>query len=505
MAIAALVLPLFLVHYFPSGDGPAHVLNASLLNRMLFQHDAQLENWFTLNPVVVPNWSGHLVLMGLLTFLPGPTAERVLIAIYVVSFLLAFRFMLQGVSSDTQGLEFLALPLVYNLHVYWGFYNFCLSLSVYLLILGVLFRYGRAWTKARLTLLAALALLLYLSHPLMFLFAVLTVVLLTLVRDRNIPDAIRSLRLPLLSFLPSALLYLDYALFRVKRAESIVEWPSLRYSASLLLTLSPLSPFGGAERYLALGLAAFLFVFTAVRLWQLRDRWPAPELLCLALVGALSVFLMPVTASGGMMITPRLVYLPLFALIAWLAARPIPAPWPRVASVLGIVIAVGMQLLRVPVYRNYDRQLSELMDSLTPRVHSGELYAQDSGSALGPLTNSGSPLAPDISPHSIAFLGVSNQAMILSNYEAEQDHFPLLFRPGIDPYVHILRYLGSSSAPPGSISQVDAFLFWCNSAGRGNCSTDQLGPAFQVEKLAEGPDGARWFVRKPASSAHNQP
>ncbi|MGP0073338.1 MAG: hypothetical protein ACLPWF_15580 [Bryobacteraceae bacterium] len=482
------------------------MLNASLLNRILFQHDAQLGTWYTLNPVVVPNWTGHLILMALVPLLSGPLAERVLIAIYVVSLPLAFRFMLRGLMRDTQGLEFLALPLVYNMHVYWGFYNFCLSLSIYLLLVGVFFRWSHAWTRARLISLAGLALLLYLSHPLMFLFAVLTVTLVTLVRHRTrVSDGIAALWLPAIAFVPSALLYLDYALFRSKRAESILAWPSLRYSASLLFTLAPLNVFGGPERYLTLGFAAFLFGLAGVRLWQLRKKWPAPELLCLTLVGALSVFLMPVTASGGTMITPRLVYLPVFALIAWLAVARIPAPWPGVILVLGMGIAAGIQLARIPIYRNYDRELTELIHSLAPRVHSGDQIAQGNGPAIGPITNSGKKYVPDISPNAIAFLGVDERAMILSNYEAEQDHFPLIFRPDRDPYVQFLQALSGPSRPPeASLSQVDAILFWCNSAGQGNCSTDQLGAAFQREKLAAGPSAARWFVRKTAS-ARDQP
>lgn len=37
---------------------------------------------------------------------------------------------------------------------------------------------------------------------------------------------------------------------------------------------------------------------------------------------------------------------------------------------------------RVPIHRNYGRELTEPVNSLAPRVHTGELYAQDSGDTL---------------------------------------------------------------------------------------------------------------------------
>jgi hypothetical protein len=503
VAIVALLMPLVLVHYFPSADGPSHVLNASLLNRMLFQGDPQLKDWFTLNPVAVPNWSGHLILMVLLPILSGPVAERVLVGIYVLGFLLAFRYMLRGLARETQGWEFMALPLVYNMHLYWGFYNFCLSLAAYLFLLGFFLRHEGAWNRVRVALLACLALLLYLSHGLMFLFGLLTVILLPLVRRRSdLSGAFRAMCIPALAFLPAVLLYIDFALFRVRRADSIVEWPQLRYSASLLFSLSPLASFVGPERLLAAAYALLVYGLVALRLWQLRHKWPAPELLCLALVGALSVFLMPVTASGGTMITPRLVYLPVFVLIGWLVCAPIPRPWPLVGAALSIAIAASMQLVRIPLYRVYDREMTQLSASLTPQVHPAGLYAEDTGKLIGPLTNSGRSSAPDISPSALAFLGVSKKAMILSNYEAHQDHFPLLFRQERDPYDHIIRYLAESSTPSNtSFQQVDGFLFWCNSRGLGMCATDRLGDFFQLQKLPGAPQEARWFARSTSGSA----
>lgn len=499
LAAAGLLTPLMLFHYFPSVDGGAHVLNASLLNRLIFENDSAVRDWYTLNPVVVPNLSGHLLLMGLLPFLPAHAAERMLIAIYVLVFLFAFRYLLRAVATETQGLEFLSLPLVYNVHVFWGFYNFCLGLAVYLILVGFVLRHNHAWTAVRGIVLAVLALLLYLSHGLVFLFALFTVLFLAVWgRASNIPRTLRSLLIPGLAFLPSLILAANFFSSGVPRAERIAAWPSFRYSASLLFTLSPLAAFGLGERLLAALFALLIYGLVAFRLWRLRGNWCSPELLLVAVVGMAGVFLFPVEAFGGTMITPRLVYFPVFLLIAWLATRPIPTAWRNVAIGVSLLVAGGMQLLRMPIYQRYDNELRQLNDSLEPYIRSNGVYAEVPGNITGPLTNAGRPSLPDISPNALVYQGISKRAMILSNYEAVLDHFPLLFRYGRDP-----RAMFEGNEPHVEMTEsrlgqipIDGLLAWCNLSGRGNCAENPFGEHYQRDLTFRRPPEARWFVRR---------
>jgi hypothetical protein len=499
LAVVLLLTPVFVFHYFPSVDGPAHVLNASLLNRLLFHPDAQLQAWYRWNPVVVPNWLDHLLLMALLPFLSGPLAERVVIAVYAVTFVFAFRYALRGVARDTQGLEFLALPLVFNMHVYWGFYNFCLSLAVFLVILGFLLRTDGDWTMLRTGILAALALVLYISHGLMFLFGLMTALLYSVLRHRFNPRAAVGSAVHVSgAFLPGLALFLYYYFFRVLRAETVTEWPSLRYATSLVVTLSPMVAFSRTERFLSALYALMLYGLVALRLWQLRSRWDRPELLLIGLAGVASVFVLPVTASGGTMTTPRLVYFPVFLLVMWLAAVPMPSGWTLVAATMSFMIAGGLQLARWPAYRAYDREIGQLQASLKKQVRPGGLYLEYPGDTLGPFTTGGRISQPDVSPSALCYLGVSTKAFILSNYEGDMDHFPLLFRSNRNPYRHLFQKDGEPLA--GALDRqwdtvrIDGVLSWCNQLDKGVCETNPLGDSYSATPLSNGPPEARFFV-----------
>jgi hypothetical protein len=508
-AVATLLLPPLLVRHFPSADGPAHVLNASLLNRLIFQHDVSVRAWYVLNPVVVPNWSGHALLMLLVSILPGPNAERALIAMYSVTFLLAFRYMLRGVSIQTRGLELLALPLVYNMHLYWGFYSFCLSLVFYLFLLGYVLRSERIWTIRHLFLLASLAMLLYLSHGLGFLFGLMAAAMLAVAGEHQFfTSRLREGLRVGLAFLPGIFLLAIYLGSPGAREGSLTEWPRLRYAASTLATMAPIAPFGGIERVLAGLYAIGLYGLVALRVLQVGRNSRRPELLLLALLGGAAVFALPVTTSGGTMVTPRLVYFPAFALSAWLAANSIPRQWAVVIAALSVAVAVGFQLNRLSLYRAYDRDLTQLTASLRDQLRPGGVYVEYTADTLGPLTNAGRLSSPDLSPSALCFFGVSTHNIILSNYEAHQGHFPLLFRRERDPF---RLYFREGKLQPAAIEQgatgsaVDGIIGWCNSNGKGMCESTPFHSCYRRAALPQGPPEGRWFLRHSCPSDESAP
>lgn len=502
LAVIAALTPLIAFSFFPSADGPAHVLNASLLRRLLLEHDPLVSSWYTLNPVVVPNWSGHLLLMGLLSATAGPVAERLLIALYLISFLLAFRYAIRAVTLETRGLEFIGFAFIYNMHVYWGFYNFCLSLGILLWILGYVLRHEISWSARDTLRLTFLAILLYLSHGLMFLFCLMTLFLVSAVKHwGDWPVAFKRGLSFLLSFSFPLALFVHYYLFRVNKSQDVTEWPTIRYSASLLGTLSPLSAFDSSERYLPLVFSVAIYGSLALRMWQLRGKWRTPELLVVFLFGVFSVFAFPVTTSGGTMTTPRLIYLPAFAAILWLAANSLPKQWSLGLAFLSLTVCFALQWQRLPLYRAYDSEMTTLMSSLSGRLQPGGVYWQNSGKTLGPFTNSGNISLPDLSSASLCFLGVSTGAATISNYEAAQDHFPLLFVKGKDPYKNFYEgsnfnpdLLSESRAEKGSI---DGVLLWCHPNESSSCDAGTLTRRYIPQPLSNAPNQARWFVRKP--------
>lgn len=86
------LVPLWAFEYFPSQDGPAHLYNASIIDNYAREEFAFYREFYTLEHRWGVNWLIHLILAGLLELFPLLTAEKVLLTIYAVLFMLALRW-----------------------------------------------------------------------------------------------------------------------------------------------------------------------------------------------------------------------------------------------------------------------------------------------------------------------------------------------------------------------------------------------------------------------------
>src|SRR4030095_13508004 len=80
------VVPLLFLPYFPNSDGPAHAANAVLLNRYHGPEGALYRQYVTLREAPPPTLAGHLILAGLVRFVPASLADKILAAILIVAF-----------------------------------------------------------------------------------------------------------------------------------------------------------------------------------------------------------------------------------------------------------------------------------------------------------------------------------------------------------------------------------------------------------------------------------
>src|SRR4051794_12779606 len=91
--LAAFLAPVWLLDYFPTQDGPAHLYNAWLL-RDFVRPDSPFREFFEVRTEPVPNWFIQVLLMGLYTVVPPLVAQKVLVSLYVVLFAHGFdRFL----------------------------------------------------------------------------------------------------------------------------------------------------------------------------------------------------------------------------------------------------------------------------------------------------------------------------------------------------------------------------------------------------------------------------
>jgi hypothetical protein len=125
--------PVLSVTYFPSLDGPAHLYNADLIQSILFEKDSFVADYFSFHREPVPNWTGHLLLMFLGFFFSALWTQKIFLIVLISALPLAFRALMKTAQPAHHWFSWLVFPFVYSFVFYLGFYNFLLGL-VFLMI-----------------------------------------------------------------------------------------------------------------------------------------------------------------------------------------------------------------------------------------------------------------------------------------------------------------------------------------------------------------------------------
>jgi hypothetical protein len=322
------LLPIWSFKYFPSQDGPAHINNANILREYHRPDRPIFREYYVLNKNFEPNWFGHLVLAGLMSFLPMLVAEKILLSGYVILLPISIRYVLRTIRPDAGFLAVLAFPFVYNYTFHMGFYNFSCGLVMYFFVVGYWLKYYDGLTFRRTMVLAILALVLYSCHPLPLVTAYVMVILFTAwlmfldlaqqIRQRQFNFRVlcsalwRRTLAPLCAFLPTFVLTATFLLQKgvvdtsafpgTSRAERLFSFVASRighfYSTILdraerLYHLNSLISYDAREGWFS---TALVWLFVAVLIYLLvllqvarhrRNRWDG---LLLVVVGYVVIY-----------------------------------------------------------------------------------------------------------------------------------------------------------------------------------------------------------------------
>ena len=432
-AVVANLLPVVWFSHLPSGDGPAHVYNASLIGRYLFHPADPVRTFLQFNWSLPPNLLTHGLLATLMAVMSPHVAERVFVALYVVLLPFALRYAMRGGTRETGGVEFLGLVAVFNYHFHWGFYNFIAGLVAYLFALGYWLRLReRPPTWRRLTVMATLVCVAYFCHPVPLVEFWLTAGALYAIDARRTRSwRLGEIRQLMLASTPAGCLYLHYLMARAAGPSVPVEWPPVRFAGSVLVKLFPLSTFTPVERLSALSLSATIAA-AAAWAWSMKatDR-NARGLFCASALVALAVFAAPMQAAGGTLITTRLVYFPLFLSLIWLATVKWPASWAAGFAAAGIGFTVIGLVSRWPIYERYDQRMTSFLDMASSRDGGALEFFKNAGNGIAvTLDKSGTPA---LSAGAWGYVAANRRSVLLSDYEAGLDYFPFIYRAGVTP------------------------------------------------------------------------
>jgi putative flippase GtrA len=456
------VLPIWLVRWFPTQDGPLHVENVLALLR--HASSPLLQHWYEANWGAQPNWLTQAVFAGLLAVVSPVVAEKVVLSAYTVLFALAFRAALpRGTRGWWAGLA--AFPFVHAFPFHMGFWNFCYGFALAFLAFGFWNRTRGRLGPARFAGLAGLAVLLFLAHTVALAGALVAIgaalawrAAVSLRRARGAPARRRRvLRAYLargagvaLAAGPALALTLVWIAAHRSQVSGRIPLPELAAKLAVgyaLVSIDRLEIFLGAAVTLTLFVGVVhLWLARAGRGPRLRpyDGWLLAALAFVALY-----FGVPDVVAAGAHVSDRFALFALVSTALWIGSGAAPRrSHVRVAAALAAiaVVALGVRFAK-------QRKLSGYLDeyvSAASAVGDGHVLLPIAVSPAGPRDAHGWRLGYRVKPflHATGWIVAAHGGVDLKNSQANTDHCPVKFQPGRNPIVNIAGTLGQMEGMP---------------------------------------------------------
>lgn len=414
-------------------DGPAHLHNSHLINILLSDENEFVSNYLQLNPVLVPNWTGHALMAFMLLFLPAVSVEKILASMLAIALPYSFRtLMKKGANKSGIAMSYFIFPFTYSLTFLLGFYNY--TIGVILLFLGIKFWLNNRkniadWQKC--IALACISLLLYFSHIIPFLVFYLFVALHETVYLYYKKSSVKALfKKVLVLLLASTASFVFLYSFMQFRSSVEKEYLFLDFSTLLdwMVDLRALIVFNTAEEApftsiifyailaLSIGLAVkILYKKAKLTVPKTENIFPKRAAYFLAFLAFFAMFfLLPDNDGVGGEIIPRIQWLMFAFLLLFLSNFEFPNS--LLFPVLTLVFFAHFQL------NSYYYETQENRGKFALKVL--EMEKSIPPKTLVHVVNLGGNWTYS---HFSNLLGINEEVVLLKNYEADRDYFPLVW------------------------------------------------------------------------------
>jgi putative flippase GtrA len=462
-AVLALhVLPIWLVRWFPTQDGPLHVENVLALLRV--SGSPLLQAWYVPNWGAQPNWLTQGLLAALLTAASPVVAEKLVLTGYTVLFPLAFRTLLpRGPRGWWAALA--AFPFVHGFPFHMGFWNFSYGMALALLAAGLWGRWRGRLTGARGLVFAGLSVLLFVAHSVAFAGALVGVGGLlagragvSLARARRRPARrarvvrayARRAAGALAAASPGLVLVATWIL--AHSGEASARFPL----GELVVKLAAGYAMVSIDRRELLPAALVVAVLGAAALHALLARRgeprrlrPADGWLVAAAAFAALYLAVPDVVAAGAHVSDRLALFTLVALAAWIVT----GGAPRAAARRAALALAALAVVALGIRWDKQRELSSLLEeylSAEAVIPADRVLLPVAISPHGPRDAAGRRLGYRIKPflHATGWLVAEKGGVDLKNSQAVTNHCPVRFPPGRNPFRRFGGTLGRMEGVP---------------------------------------------------------
>jgi len=461
------VLPIWVFKYFPSQDGPCHIYNSFIL-RHYNDPNYRFNEFYEINKRPIPNWTSHAFMMLLMYLVPPLIAEKILLTVYIVIMAVGILYLLNVVGKARTPLAFIGLPFIYNYLLLMGFYNFALSVALFIISIGYWWKNFQTFNIKNVAILAFLLVMLYFCHAVSLVLALLSIAgmaILNLIFTKSPFSKWKQALLSLLCTLPAAGLLLYYTKFNSGSDPGSWQlnelWQYFIRNESLAYYSQKQIIFGK----LVTGVFVCLFSYTLIRdhlftkEWKFGFRIEKKDFFLLLCIAFFIIYLKaPDGMSGGGFIKTRLSLFPFLIIIPWLS-------WdmPKIAKgVIGTALII-LSFAYIEHASYYHKMFSDDM-----KIYTSGYDVVEKNKVVMPLAfnSAGKCWKIGMFLHSVGHYGYTTGCIEMDNYEATTNYFPTFYKPDLhSPDTGIIE------GKPGEVdfaeyaNDIDYIITWALASG----------------------------------------
>ncbi len=426
------LIPVLSHRFFLTVDGPAHLYNSRIIVELVSNSNSPIEQFFNFNTQISPNWSGHFILSSFMFFLPAFVAEKIVLIICLIGLPLSLRYLLKTLNVKSYYFIYMVFPFTYSFLFYYGFYNF--NLGIILLLFGISFwiKMKDDYTFKKSLKLFIISTLICLTHLFIFSIFLLSIFILNLnsfklffQSDKIVKQKlVKNYFFQLLILSPAIILFLVFQF----NNQSTGTNPTYLIFQDILSSLKYIMPAKGInyEGYsifnkviLYIFLLLYIYLFWKKFLTKKTDKvkiFKHPELLILSFILLLFSFFLPDSSGSFSFITSRFLLLFFLFLLIWTAIQDVP-------NAFKILIFTLLNIVNTLIISHNYHSIKKGCELAEETNKISELIKPYSVVLPINLNNS------KIYDHISNYLGVDKPMVIIENYEALLNYFPLKWNP----------------------------------------------------------------------------
>jgi hypothetical protein len=430
------------------------VANAFVLRHYTDPSFSQFQRYYEHNLSPVPNYLSHLTLAALMSVWSPVASEKIFLSAYTVLLPLAARFACSAIGAGSRFLVLLIFPFVHNVLLLNGFYNFCLGLPMFFLIVAYCLRTAKPFRTKQTFILSGMLIVQYFCHAVPLVVSLLVVGIIVIFcwwaevsRSNWLSSTLRHvlpLAVAVTPLVALASLFLSHRGNQRQFSIGIVD------RLIQLATCYSLVSYDRTEVILSTIVAAtFVALIAAVAVRRRQDMGQMQYSLLGSVIGCTLLYLVsPNSVGAGTFITERLLLFVYFCLLLWLASFSFSRKSRVALQATAVAVSLSLGIQHIVKQRQLNGVIEEFLmisSAIAPNTTVFPFIYSFQG-----VTPEGREMARRVMPFAnlSSWIAAERGVVDLHNYQAWTGDFPLRFRRELDPMLHLSARGGMYKTPP---------------------------------------------------------